>query len=63
MPSPTRRRLIRCAAALPLLALATVCVFGFLACREDWDSFWHWAVGYALIGSSSLVSAGLLIFR
>jgi hypothetical protein len=63
MPSPTRRRLLRIAAALPFLALETFCVFGVLARGKDWAGFWHWAVGYAIVGASSLVSAGLLIFK
>jgi hypothetical protein len=63
MPSPTGRRLLRIAASLSFLALAVFSVFGFLACGEDWAGFWHWAVGYAVVGVSSLVSAGLLIFR
>jgi hypothetical protein len=63
MPSPTGRRLIRIVASLPFLALATFCAFGILACGEDWAGFWHWAVGYAVLGASSLVSAGLLIFK
>jgi len=63
MNSPIRRRLLRCTAAVPFLALAFFCAFGFLACGEDWGGFWHWAVGYAIIGVSSVASAGVLIFR
>jgi hypothetical protein len=63
MLSPTGRRLLRVSASVPILALAIFCVFGILACAEDWGGFWHWAVGYAVVGASSLVSAGLLVFK
>jgi hypothetical protein len=63
MSFPKGRKLLRIVAAFPFLALATICFFGFLACGEDWQEFWHWAVGYAVVGVSCLVSAGLLIFR
>ncbi len=68
MPSNTRRRVLRIGAAVAFAALAVICLLGLLACvfppeGDDWADFWHWAVGFALVGLSSLFSAAWLIIK
>lgn len=50
--------------ALPLMALALFCVYGFLASGEASDpaEIFRWRLGYGVLGTGSLLlSLGLLI--
>ena len=51
-------------ASLFLLAIAAFCVFGFMATFEPTDrtvQFMAFRIGYAMVGVSCLVGAGLLL--
>ena len=58
-------RLVRISAALPLLALAGFCVFGFLATFEPMDREGQVTlrIGYALVGVGNLLAPIWLIFK